>query len=146
MTKGSKASNNTSSKTVPKVGYGYNSSVPVKTTVTFKGGKGGGGGEGSYQNKSRISYNDKQTGSYARATNKEKASAGEFQYKNGTSGTKCEYKKSSTVRVGDKSGYTEVYNKQRVRNVSYNNSMKMISYDNGDGGGYGFDEYGYRSD
>ncbi|PWA62981.1 hypothetical protein CTI12_AA184400 [Artemisia annua] len=104
MTKGSKASNNTSSKTVAKVGYGYNSSVPVKTTVTFKGGKGGGGGEGSYQNKSRISYNDKQTGSYARSTTKEKASAGEFQYKNGTSGTKSEFKKSSTVRVGDKSG------------------------------------------
>ncbi|KAL7586098.1 hypothetical protein Lser_V15G38108 [Lactuca serriola] len=139
MTKGSKK---TSGYSAPKqiATVGYISTVPVKTTVTFKGGKGG--GEGSYVNKSRVSFADKQTGCYGRATTKEKASAGEFQWKNGTSGTKNEYKKSSTVRIGDKSGYTEVYNEQRVRNVSYNNnnnSKKLIAYDNGDG-------YGYDSD
>ncbi|KAI3782183.1 hypothetical protein L2E82_12217 [Cichorium intybus] len=140
MTKGSKNSGYSASKSVAKVGY--ISSVPVKTTVTFKGGKGG--GEGSYVNKSRITYADKQTGCYGRATMKEKASAGEFHWKNGTSGTKSEYKKSSTVRIGDKSGYMEVYNEQTVRNVSYNKSSdnkNFITYDNGDGGEYG--GYGY---
>ncbi|CAH1419508.1 unnamed protein product [Lactuca virosa] len=147
MTKGSKK---TSGYSAPKqiACVGYISTAPVKTTVTFKGGKGG--GEGSYVNKSRVSFADKQTGCYGRATTKEKASAGEFQWKNGTSGTKSEYKKSSTVRIGDKSGYTEVYNEQRVRNVSYNNnnnnSKKLITYDNGDGGEYGGYGYGYDSD
>ncbi|KAI3772033.1 hypothetical protein L6452_03207 [Arctium lappa] len=133
MTKGSKNSGNSASKAVATIGY--ISAVPVKTTVTFKGGKGGGGGVGSYETKSRVSYGDKQSGCYGRTTTKEKASAGEFQWKNGTSGTKSEYQKCSTVRVGDKSGYTEVYNEQRVRNVSYNNSSgskNLITYDNDD--------------
>lgn len=63
-------------------------------------------------------------------------SAREFQCKNGQSGTKREYKKSSTVRVGDKSGYTEIYTEQKVRNVSYNNSKNKITYHNDDGYGY----------
>lgn len=128
MTKGS--------KTVVKIRSVSN--VPVKTTVTFKGGKGGGGGKGkgSYQTKSRISYGDKQTGCYGRSKKKEKMSAREFQCKNGQSGTKREYKKSSTVRVGDKSGYTEIYTEQKVRNVSYNNSKNKITYHNDDGYGY----------
>ena len=137
MTKGSKSSKSSASKTVATVGY--ISTVPGKTTVTFKGGKGG--GEGSYMNKSRVSFGGKQTGCYGRAITKEKASAGEFQWKNGTSGTKSEYKKSSTLRIGDQSGYTEVYSEQRVRNVSYNKSSgskNFIAYDNGDGGEYGW--------
>ncbi|KAJ9548462.1 hypothetical protein OSB04_021005 [Centaurea solstitialis] len=145
MTKGSKSSG----KAVASVGYvSAVSAVPVKTTVTFKGGKGGGGGIGSYETKSRVSYGDKQSGCYGRTTTKEKASAGEFQWKNGTSGTKSEYTKSSTVRVGDKSGYTEVYSEQRVRNVSYNKSSgsnNLLTYDNGDYG-YGGYGYGYDSD
>ncbi|CAI9298171.1 unnamed protein product [Lactuca saligna] len=99
----------------------------------------------SFENKTRVSFSDKQTGSYGRATATEKASTGDFQWQNGKSGTRSEYKESSTVRVGDKSGYTEVYNEQRVRNVrvrnvSFNNngSKSVITYDNGDGG------YGYR--
>ncbi|KAI3782184.1 hypothetical protein L2E82_12219 [Cichorium intybus] len=135
MRKGSKNSGYSTSKSVANVGS--ISSVPVKTTVTIKGGKGG--GEGSYANKSRITYANKQTGCYGRATMKEKASAGEFHSKNGTTGTKREYKKSSTIRIGDKSGYTEVYNEQTVRHVSYNKSSynkNFITYGNGDGGEY----------
>lgn len=147
MTKGSKASSKSASKSVATIDY--ISAVPVKTTVSFKGAKGGGGGEGSYQTKSQISYGDKKSGCYGRVTNKEKASAGEFQWKNGTTGTKSEYKQSSSVRVGDKNGYTEVYNEQRVRNVSYNKSggsgMKYLTYDNSDGGSFG-GCYGYDSD
>ncbi|KAI3786939.1 hypothetical protein L1987_41031 [Smallanthus sonchifolius] len=147
MTKGSKGSGKSASKTVATIGY--ISAVPVKTTVSFKGAKGGGGGEGSYQTKSRISYGNKRSGLYGRATTKEKASAGEFQWKNGTTGTKSEYKQSSTVRVGDKSGYTEVYREQRVSNVTYDKSTNISSGKNyltynDDGGSYG--GYGYDSD
>ncbi|KAJ9548463.1 hypothetical protein OSB04_021006 [Centaurea solstitialis] len=92
---------------------------PVKTSVTVKGG--GGHGEGSYETKSRVSYGDKKSGSYRQSTTMKKKSSGEFQWKDGTSGTKYEYQKSSTVRIGNKSGYTEVYNERRVRKVSYNN-------------------------
>ncbi|KAL4571287.1 hypothetical protein LXL04_018045 [Taraxacum kok-saghyz] len=100
--------------------------VPEKTTV----------GEGSFENKTRVTFGDKQ-GCYGRATATEKASAGEFQWKNGKSGTRSEYKESSTVRIGDKSGYTEVYNEKRFRNVVFNNSSgskNVIDYDNGDRG------------
>ncbi|KAI3772035.1 hypothetical protein L6452_03209 [Arctium lappa] len=138
MAKGSKNSGNSTPKAVASIGY--ISAAPVKTTVTIKGGSGG--ELGSYETKSRVSYGDKQSGSYGRETTKEKASAVEFQWKNGTSGTRSEYQKSSTVRVGDKSGYTEVYNEQRVRNVSYNNnsgSKNLVTYNNGD-------YYGYDSD
>ncbi|KAL8254781.1 hypothetical protein R6Q59_033002 [Mikania micrantha] len=138
MTKGSKASGKSASKAVATIGY--ISCVPAKTTVTFKGS---GGGEGSYQTKSRISYGDKRSGCYGKATTKEKASAGKFHWKNGTTGTKSEYKQSSTVRVGDKSGYTEVYSEQTVRNVTYDksgcNSKKYITYANDDGCSYGYD-------
>lgn len=80
--------------------------------------------EGSYQTKSQISYHDKQSGSYGRATNMEKKSSGEFQWKNGTSGTKSECKRSQTLRFGNKNGYTEVYNEQRVRHVKYHNRCR----------------------
>ncbi|XP_024967862.1 uncharacterized protein LOC112507484 [Cynara cardunculus var. scolymus] len=128
MKKGSTSSGNFASKTVGTIGI--ISADPVETTVTFNGGK----GVGSFETKSRVSYGDKQSGCYGRKTTKEKASAGEFQWKNGTSGTKSEYKKSSTVRVGNKSGYTEIYSEQRVRDVSYNKSKYLIEYDNGDNG------------
>ncbi|CAH1432638.1 unnamed protein product [Lactuca virosa] len=119
-------------------GYAYAGPIStVKTTV----------GQGSYENKSQVSFSDKQTGSYGRATATEKASTGNFQWQNGKSGTRSEYKESSTVRIGDRSGYTEVYSEQRVRNVNFNNnngSKNVISYDNGDGGNYG--GYGYGHD
>ncbi|KAJ0780507.1 hypothetical protein HanPI659440_Chr06g0238571 [Helianthus annuus] len=142
MTKGSKGSGNYASKAVATTGYA--SSVPVKTTVSFKGS---GGEKGSYQNKSQYSYGDKQTGSYGRATTTEKASAGDFHWKNGTTGTRSEYTQSSTFRFGDKRGYTEVRNEQSFRNVSYNksNSGSYITYgdddeDGGSDGGYDDDD------
>ncbi|XP_042753382.1 uncharacterized protein LOC111894815 [Lactuca sativa] len=136
MSKGS--ANSGSSAPQAMAGFAYVGPIStMKTTV----------GEGSYENKARVSFSDKQTGSYVRATATEKASAGDFQWQNGKSGTRSEYKESSTVRVGDKSGYTEVYNEQRVRNVSFNNnngsSKSVITYDNGDGGKYGGYGYGY---
>ncbi|KAK1434780.1 hypothetical protein QVD17_00532 [Tagetes erecta] len=143
MTKGSKSYGQSSSKSPAFIGY--NAYVPVKTTVSFKPS---GGGEGSYQNTSRFSYGDKHSGCYGRVTNKEKASAGEFEWKNGTTGTRSEYKQSSTERYGDKNGYTEVYNEQRFRNVTYDRSncsnKSYITYNNDNcGGPYG--GYGHGS-
>ena len=115
----------------------------VSDTVSYKRS---GGEKDTYETKSYISYNDKQTASYGRATTTKKASTGEFQWKNGTSGTRTEYKQTETRRYGDKNGYTEVYNEQRIRNVSYDNnyrSKNVVTYDYGDsdddieyGGGY----------
>ncbi|CAI9298170.1 unnamed protein product [Lactuca saligna] len=118
-------------------GFAYPGPISImKTTV----------GQGSYENKSQVSYRDKHTGSYGRATTIQKVSAGKFQWQNGRSGTMNEYKETSTVRIGDQSGYTEVYNEQRVLNVSFNNNndiiiKNVIAYDNRHGGkkgGYGY--------
>ncbi|GJW28661.1 hypothetical protein Tco_0045536 [Tanacetum coccineum] len=123
----------------------------VSDTVSYKGS---GGKKDTDETKSYTSYNDKQTGSYGRAMTTKMASSGEFQWKNGTRGTRNEYKQTETVRYGDKSGYTEVYNEQRFRNVSYNNnhrSKNVVTYDYGDSdddieygggycGGYGYDD------
>ncbi|KAD5317662.1 hypothetical protein E3N88_17608 [Mikania micrantha] len=106
MTKRSYGSDQSASKTHAMTGDA--SSVPVNTTVSSKGTNGSGGAEGSYQNTTRISYGDKQSGCYERETTKEKASVGDFHWKNGTTGTRSEYTQSSTVRFGDKRGYTEV--------------------------------------
>ncbi|KAM0026135.1 hypothetical protein Hdeb2414_s0020g00554631 [Helianthus debilis subsp. tardiflorus] len=140
MTKGSKGSGNYASKTVATTGYA--SSVPVKTTVSFKGS---GGEKGSYQNKSQYSYGDKQTGSYGRGTTTEKASVGDFHWKNGTTGTRSEYTQSSTFRFGDKRGYTEVRNEQSFRDVTYNksNSGSHITYGDGDDDEDGGSDGGY---
>ncbi|KAL8208665.1 hypothetical protein R6Q57_008077 [Mikania cordata] len=137
MTKGSKASGQSASVSVAMAGYAV--VVPSTTTVVSGGGKGG------YETKTTVSYGDKQSGSYGRATATEKASTGNFHWKNGTSGTRSEYKESSTVRVGDKSGYTEVHSEQRVRNVTYEKSGSSSSktYYNEAGGSYG--GYGYGS-
>lgn len=138
MEKGSEKSGSSESKSMENVAYlGTFLTLPMETTV----------GEGGFENKTRVAFSDKQTGSYGRATATEKVSAGDFQWKNGKSGTRNEYKETSTVRIGDKSGYTEVYNEQRVRNVSFNNnndSKNVIAYDHGYGGNYG--GYGYDSD
>ncbi|KAM0026133.1 hypothetical protein Hdeb2414_s0020g00554611 [Helianthus debilis subsp. tardiflorus] len=130
MKKGSNGSGNSAPKAVATTGYAVISPVPVTTTTVSSGGK------GSYQTKSQYSYGDKQTGSYGRATTTEKASAGDFQWKNGTTGTRSEYTQSSTVRVGDKSGYTEVRSEQSVRNVRYNNSSSSNKSSGHYGGPY----------
>ncbi|GJV04012.1 hypothetical protein Tco_1337581 [Tanacetum coccineum] len=129
---------------------------PKNTTVSYRGS---GAEKGTYETKSYASFNDKQIGSYGRATVTEKASSGNFHWKNGTSGTKNEYKQTETVRYGDKSGCTEVYNERRVRDVSYENNYggkNVVSYDSGNsgaksgygggsGGGYGGGYDGYDS-
>ncbi|GKD63127.1 hypothetical protein Tco_1305235 [Tanacetum coccineum] len=91
--------------------------VEPKNTTIYN--RRSGAEKGTYETKSYASFNDKQIGSYGRATVTEKASSGNFHWKNGTSGTKNEYKQTETVRYGDKSGYAEVYNERRVRDVSY---------------------------
>ncbi|GJV63431.1 hypothetical protein Tco_1474259 [Tanacetum coccineum] len=126
---------------------------PKNTTVSYRGS---GAEKGTYETKSYASFNDKQTGSYGRATVTEKASSGDFHGKNGTNGTRNEYKRTETVRYGDKSGCTEVYNERRVRDVSYKNNYggkNVVSYDSGtkscygggSGGGYGGGYDGYDS-
>ncbi|KAK1434781.1 hypothetical protein QVD17_00533 [Tagetes erecta] len=146
-------------------GYNHSGSESAAMIGYISSGKTSVSGEGSYQSTSRFSYVDKQSGCYSNVTNKEKASAGDFQWKNGTTGTRNEYKESSTFRFGDKNGYTEVYNEQKVRNVTYDKSNctsnNYIAYDNEHGpyDGYGngndggeFDEggsyggYGYHED
>ncbi|CAH1439122.1 unnamed protein product [Lactuca virosa] len=116
MEKGSENSGSSESKSMENVPYlGTILTLPIETTV----------GKGSFENKTRVAFSDKQTGSYGRATATEKV-------------------------IGDKSGYTEVYNEQRVRNVSFNNNndnknndnKNVIAYDHGYGdehGGYGYD-------
>ncbi|KAL7586104.1 hypothetical protein Lser_V15G38107 [Lactuca serriola] len=130
-----RSANSGSSSPTEMAGFAYPGPLSImKTTV----------GQGSYENKSQVSYRDKHTGFYGRATATQKVSAGNFQWQNGKSGTMSEYKETSTVRIGDRSGYTEVYNEQRVRNVSFNNNngiivKNVIAYDNGHGdknGGY----------
>ncbi|XP_071699887.1 uncharacterized protein [Rutidosis leptorrhynchoides] len=129
-----------------------NGSNKLQTTIVS------GGSRGNYENKSQTSYSDKQSGSYARATATEKATSGDFHWKNGTSGTRSEYKQTETVRVGDKSGYTEIRNEQTVRDVTYSNnySGKNIGGNDGnkdhggacesDGGAYKNYVGGYESD
>ncbi|PWA93870.1 hypothetical protein CTI12_AA066190 [Artemisia annua] len=154
MNKGSKASASSEPEHVERIGFVMEVGSPkqVSHRVSYKGS---GGEKDTYETKSYRSYNDKQTGSYGRATKTKTASAGEFQWKNGTSGTRSEYKQTETRRYGDKNGYTEVYNEQRFRNVSYDNnyrSKNVVTYDYGDsdddsdyGGGY-CDGYGYDDD
>ena len=76
------------------------------------------------QTTSKISNVDKQTGSYARATNKEAISTGETfkERSTGRVGYKDEYKTTSTYRLGDKGGYTEYQVEERLRNVNYGGS------------------------
>ncbi|GJX34709.1 hypothetical protein Tco_0246266 [Tanacetum coccineum] len=69
---------------------------PKNTTVSYRGS---GAEKGTYETKSYASFNDKQTGSYGRATVTEKASSGDFHWKNGTSGTRNEYKRTETEEM-----------------------------------------------
>ncbi|VFQ65283.1 unnamed protein product [Cuscuta campestris] len=70
---------------------------------------------------SRVKSEDKRTGGYERVTVKEKMTKGEthFERSTGRIGIADEYKKSSTVKIGDKTGYTEYYHEERVRRVNY---------------------------
>ncbi|CAI9298168.1 unnamed protein product [Lactuca saligna] len=99
MEKVSEISGSSESKSMENVAYlGTILTLPMETTVD----------EGSFENKTRVAFSDKQTGSYGRATTTEKVSAGDFQWKNGKSGKRNEYKETSTIRIGDKNGYIEL--------------------------------------
>lgn len=105
----------------------------------------------SYERITRARYEDKQTGSYERYTTKEKASSSERHVERGTRqvGVRDEVKKSSTVKVGDKSGYTEYQVEERIRHVDFgrgsitNGPNNYASYsrdsvgDDDDNGDYG---------
>ncbi|KAL9240621.1 hypothetical protein vseg_014818 [Gypsophila vaccaria] len=71
-----------------------------------------------YERTTRSKDYDKQTGAYMRGTAKETYSSGDYSNR-GRVGYKDEYKSSSTVRVGDKSGYTEYYKQEKVTRVEY---------------------------
>ncbi|XP_022728792.1 uncharacterized protein LOC111284377 [Durio zibethinus] len=99
---------------------GFIEVVPKQTTTYNYQSKQG--GQSSFnQTTTKESYVDKQTGSYARATNREVVSTGETfkERSTGKVGYKDEYKTTSTYRVGDKSGYAEYQVEERFRNVDY---------------------------
>ncbi|KAL7263509.1 hypothetical protein ACSBR1_001628 [Camellia fascicularis] len=78
----------------------------------------------TYEWTSWMKHEDKKSGSYKRYTTKEKASKGDLHVEKGTGqvGVKDEFKRSSTIRVGNKTGYTEYYTEHRVRDVNYGKS------------------------
>ncbi|OMO91507.1 hypothetical protein CCACVL1_07096 [Corchorus capsularis] len=82
------------------------------------------GGQSSYSQTSTVVKNyDKQTGSYARATNTQAFSTGDTFKERSTGRVGYnEFKTTSTYKVGDKSGYTEYQVSERVRNVTYGGS------------------------
>ncbi|KMS96178.1 hypothetical protein BVRB_001420 [Beta vulgaris subsp. vulgaris] len=89
----------------------------LAVTTNGKGTKSVGTGEV----KCKSSYHDKQSGSYGRVTTKESVSSGDYTNR-GRVGYKDEYKASSTVRVGDKRGYTEFSRQEKFTRVDYGGS------------------------
>ncbi|KAM7511714.1 hypothetical protein LguiB_010589 [Lonicera macranthoides] len=88
---------------------------------------------------------DKVTGNYQRYTTTEAASSGARHVERGSGqlGVKNEASRTSTVKVGNKTGYTEYYKHERVREVDFgtsyqsvknsggNNSNQLTTYDHG---------------
>ncbi|KAI8016294.1 hypothetical protein LOK49_LG05G02125 [Camellia lanceoleosa] len=75
----------------------------------------------AYERTTRVKHEDKQSGSYERYTRKEKASSGDLHVEKGSGrvGVKDEFTKQSTIKIGNKSGYTEYHTEERVRNVNF---------------------------
>lgn len=86
-----------------------------------------------YQITSKFKNEDKASGSYQRHTTKEAVSTGARHVERGSGqlGVKNEASWSSTVKVGNKTGYTEYYTHGRVRKVDFGTSYKSVK--NGDG-------------
>ncbi|KAI8565806.1 hypothetical protein RHMOL_Rhmol03G0289900 [Rhododendron molle] len=78
----------------------------------------------AYEWTSKINREDKLSGSYERYTAKEKASRGEPHVEKGTGrvGVKDEFKKSTTVKFGNKNGYREYHIEERLRDVNFGKS------------------------
>ncbi|KAI8016295.1 hypothetical protein LOK49_LG05G02126 [Camellia lanceoleosa] len=97
----------------------------------------------TYEWTSRVKHEDKKSGSYERYTTKEKASKGDLHVEKGTGqvGVKDEFKKSSTTRVGDKTGYTEYHTEHWVRDVNYGKiTSTNTKYDSDSDYGHGYDD------
>ncbi|XP_074284522.1 uncharacterized protein LOC141609327 [Silene latifolia] len=94
----------------------------------------------TYELTTKSSNYDNQTGSYIRGTVKDSYSSGDYS-NHGRTGYKDEYKASSTLRVGDKRGYTEYHKQEKETRVEYNNpstysgSGKSYNYNGGGGSG-----------
>lgn len=58
-----------------------------------------------------------------RETTKESYSSGDYSNR-GKTGYKAEYKTSSTVKVGDKGGYTEYSTQEKVTRVNYDSGSR----------------------
>ncbi|KAL2921107.1 10 kDa chaperonin [Bienertia sinuspersici] len=97
--------------------------------------------------KERKTYN-KSSGSYVRHTSKKSHSSGDYS-SSGKTGYKDERKVSSTVRIGDKGGYTEYYKQEKVTRVNYDsgrNSGGSKGYiGSNKGKGHGGDNMGYKN-
>ncbi|KAL2921105.1 hypothetical protein RDABS01_012596 [Bienertia sinuspersici] len=93
----------------------------------------------NYELTNRSNNYDKSSGSYVRQTSKESYSSGDYSNR-GKTGYKDEFKASSTVRVGDKGGYTEYYKQEKVTRVNYDSG----SYSGGSKG-YGGGKKSYNS-
>ncbi|CAL5387776.1 unnamed protein product [Camellia sinensis] len=120
----------------------------------------------AYERTTRVKHEDKQSGNYERYTRKEKASSGERHVEKGSGrvGVKDEFTKQSTIKIGNKSGYTEYHTEERVRNVNFgtgsggsngNGPNNRLTYhdnssygNNNSSGGYGNNGgyYGYNYD
>lgn len=78
----------------------------------------------SYRHVETKKHVDKQTGSYTRATVKDKYSTGDVYKERSTGrvGYKEEITRTKTFKCGDKSGFTEYQVEERYRVVNYGNS------------------------
>ncbi|KAI3416752.1 uncharacterized protein J3R85_015116 [Psidium guajava] len=110
---------------------------PVKESTKQWGVVGGGRSASSYEWTTRAGQRDKQTGDYARATTKQTFSSGDTVKERSTG--RVGYKETSTVRVGNKGGYSEYEVQERLRTVmygegsgrngkGYNNSLTQKKY------------------
>ncbi|XP_050219479.1 uncharacterized protein LOC126669885 [Mercurialis annua] len=77
----------------------------------------------SYNQQCTIRNNivEKQTGSYVRTTKRDTCSSGDVfkERSTGRIGYKDEYKTTTTVKVGDKRGYSEYQTEEKFRRVDY---------------------------
>ncbi|XP_057964344.1 uncharacterized protein LOC131155319 [Malania oleifera] len=81
----------------------------------------------------RTKHEDKQSGAYERCTAKEKVSTWDTYVERGSGrvGVKDECKRSSTIKIGDRNGYTEYCKEETVRKVDFGgyNKTQHSTYD-----------------
>ncbi|GLT80399.1 hypothetical protein SLA2020_518400 [Shorea laevis] len=102
-----------------------------KQTITYNYEPRSSEHSGSYQRTEKATYVDKQTGGFTHTTAKEVISSGDTFKERGSAGrvgTKNEYMTANTLRVGDKSGYSEYQVQERFRTVHYGGNSSSKSY------------------